>query len=110
LGADPASAVANIADRVTALVARSHGSDIAGTPVGGMRLVDYLPTRTFELTVHTADLALATGSEFNVPHTAGGQSLELVAQLATDAGHAGTLLLAATGRGALPDGSTVLGR
>ena len=110
LGADPARAVADIADRVTALVARSDGGEIAGTPVGGMRLVDYLPTRTFELTVHTADLALAIGSELDVPPTAGGQSLAIVAQLATDAGHAGPLLLAATGRGALSDGFTVLGR
>jgi hypothetical protein len=39
-------------------------------------VVDYLPIRTCELTVHTAGLALAIGSELNVPPTAGGQSLE----------------------------------
>ena len=110
LGADPAGAVAELADRVLALVARSHGGEIAGTPAGGMRLVDYLPTRTFELTVHTADLAVAIGADLDVPPTAGGQSLELVAQLATAAGQAGSLLLAATGRGPLPAGFTVLGQ
>ncbi len=34
LGPDPAGAVADIADRVIALVARSDGDAIAGTPVG----------------------------------------------------------------------------
>ncbi len=74
-----------------------------------MRLVDYLPTRTFELTVHTADLDLAIGTELDVPPTAAGQSLELIAQLAISSGQAGALLLAATGRGPLPRGFTVLG-
>ena len=35
LGADPAGAVDDIADRVLALVARSNGDVIAGTPSGG---------------------------------------------------------------------------
>ena len=72
-------------------------------------MVDYLPTRTFELTVHTADLALAIGADLGVPTTAGGQSLELIAQLASFRGQAGALLLAATGRDPLPRGFTVLG-
>ena len=110
LGVDPAGAVAELADRVLALVARSGCDVIAGTPVGGMRLVDYLPTRTFELTVHTADLTHAIGAELHVPPTAGGQSLDLIAQLASASGQAGALLLAATGRGPLPLGFTVLRR
>ena len=28
---------------------------IMGTLTGGMRLIDYLPTRTFELIIHTMD-------------------------------------------------------
>ena len=59
--------------------------------------------------MHTADLALAIGAELDVPPTAGGQSLELIAQLASSGGQAGALLMAATGRGPLPQGFTVLG-
>jgi len=78
------------------------------TPVGGMRLADYLPTRIFELTVHTCDLATALGEQFEVPQAAGVESLSLVGELAARAGRAGPLLRAATGRGGLPNGFTVL--
>ena len=57
LGADPAAAVAEIAARVLPLVDASDGTELVTTIAGGMRLSDYLPTRTFELAVHTADLA-----------------------------------------------------
>src|SRR3954452_12104049 len=59
LGADPAAAVAEIAGRVLPLVEARNGTELLTTFAGGMRLVDYLPTRTFELVVHTADLATA---------------------------------------------------
>ena len=73
-----------------------------------MRLADYLPTRTFELTVHTADLALALGERINAPSTAAAQALALVADLALTDGTAGQLLLLATGRSGLPAGFSVL--
>src|SRR4051812_33130651 len=56
LGDDPATAVAGLAARVVPLVERSDGTDLLTTLAGGMRLDDYLPTRTFELAVHTCDL------------------------------------------------------
>ena len=68
------------------------------TIAGGMRLADYLPTRTFELAVHTADLATALGAPLAVPATAAAQALQVVADLAVSGGRAGPLLLAATGR------------
>ena len=58
LGPDPAAAVAEIAARVVPLVAACEGTEVVTTIAGGMRLADYLPTRTFELVVHTADLAV----------------------------------------------------
>ena len=74
-----------------------------------MRLQDYLPTRTFELAVHTSDLASALGVlPPEVPATAAAQALAVVAGLAVTEGHAGTLLLAATGRRGLPAGFSVL--
>ncbi len=73
-----------------------------------MRLIDYLPTRTFELTVHTCDLAAALGQVVEVPEAAAAESLNLLGELAIRAGRAAPLLLAATGRGSLPAGFTVL--
>jgi hypothetical protein len=108
LGADPAAAVAVIATRVLALVDTCDGTELVTTVAGGMRLADYLPTRTFELAVHTADLATALGSAPDVPATAAAQALHVVAALAVADGLAGPLLLATTGRSGLPAGFSVL--
>ncbi|WP_369054610.1 maleylpyruvate isomerase N-terminal domain-containing protein [Kineococcus terrestris] len=108
LGADPASAVAGLAARVLDLVAARTGEEVVTTFAGGMRLADYLPTRTFELTVHTADLAAALDLVADVPATAAAQALHLVADLAVGTGVAGALLLVATGRPAPPGGLSVL--
>lgn len=108
LGDDPADAVAEISARVLTLVEVRTGSELVTTIAGGMRLADYLPTRTFELAVHTADLATALGVPPDVPGTAARQALGLVADLASDDGRAGPLLLAATGRPGLPTGFSVL--
>jgi hypothetical protein len=108
LGAAPATAVAEIADRVLALVVSADGSELVTTIAGGMRLRDYLPTRTFELAVHTADLATSLGVPPDVPATAAVEALRLVADLAVAGGRAGPLLLAATGRPGLPPGFSVL--
>src|SRR5690625_4828109 len=97
LGAD---GVAAIAARVVTLLDEQDGTALV-TPVdGGMRLADYLPTRTFELAVHTADLAAALGEPLEMPRTAAAQALQLVTDLALTDGTAARLLLAATGRSA----------
>ena len=108
LGADPAAAVAEIAARVRVLVDATDGTELLTTIAGGMRLGDYLPTRTFELAVHTADLATALGVPPDVPATAAAQALGIVTDLAVADGLAGPLLLAATGRPGLPAGYSVL--
>lgn len=108
LGADPAAAVAEIAARVLALVDTQDGSELVTTIAGGMRLGDYLPTRTFELVVHTADLATALGVPPDVPATSAAQALHIITDLAVADGLAGPLLLAATGRPGLPAGFSVL--
>jgi hypothetical protein len=66
------------------------------------------PRVTFELAVHTADLATALGLPPQVPATAAAQALHAVADLAVADGRAGPLLLAATGRPGLPAGFSVL--
>ncbi len=108
LGPDPGAAVAEIGERVLRLVDSCDGDELVTTIAGGMRLADYLPTRTFELVVHTADLATALGESLQVPPTAGAQALGIVTDLAIGDGTAGPLLLAATGRGGLPPGFSVL--
>ena len=108
LGPDPAGAVSEIAARVVPFVGDRTGDELLTTIVGGMRLADYLPTRTFELVVHTADLARAIDVRTEPPPVAAAQALRLVSQLAVAGGLAGTLLLAATGRHGLPEGFSVL--
>jgi hypothetical protein len=108
LGGDPAAAVAEIAARVLPLVDTRDGTELVTTVAGGMRLADYLPTRTFELAVHATDLATALGVPPDVPALAAAQAFHIVADLAVADGLAAPLLLAATGRTGLPAGFSVL--
>lgn len=108
LGEDPAGAVARIAARVLPLLDTRDGTEVVTTIVGGMRLPDYLPTRTFELTVHTADIAVAIDAPLDVPRPAATQALAIVAELAVTGGLAGPLLLTATGRHRRAAGWSVL--
>jgi hypothetical protein len=78
------------------------------TPVATMWLDDYLPTRTFELVVHTADLALALGEPLDAPATAATQVLGIISDIAVTDGTAGSLVLLATGRTGLPARFSVL--
>lgn len=103
LGNDPAAAVSVIARRVRGLVSETADGALMRTPVGIITLVDYLPTRTFELTVHGLDLAAAVEAvpptELDGPLAA---SLLLAAQLAVATGRGTEVLLALTGRRLLP--------
>ncbi len=108
LGADPVAAVQQLAERVEALVRTKDGSELLTSLGGGMRLVDYLPTRTFELVVHTADLCRALGVSVDVPAHAASQALRIVTDLATADGRAGDLLLAVTGRRPRGDDFSIL--
>ena len=109
LGADPVGAVRDIARRVIARVREAPDEVLVSTPVGGMRLIDYLPSRVFELVVHSLDMAAATSIPVTLPETAATVALRLLADLAAlQPGHAASLLLAATGRGPLPAGYNAL--
>lgn len=108
LGDDPARAVADVVARVLPRVDATDGTELVTTVAGGMRLADYLPTRTFELVVHTLDLAAALDLPAAPPPSAARAAARVLADVAVDAGRAGDLLLAATGRRPLPTGFTVL--
>ncbi|GAB2571299.1 maleylpyruvate isomerase N-terminal domain-containing protein [Leucobacter ruminantium] len=107
LGADPSPAFEAIVNRVTGSLSGIDDRSIT-TVVGGMRLSDYLPTRTFELIVHGLDIARASGLPAAPPLPALRSTLELAAGLALDSGTGAELLLAITGRGVLPAGFSVL--
>ncbi|MCV2393630.1 maleylpyruvate isomerase N-terminal domain-containing protein [Actinotalea sp. M2MS4P-6] len=108
LGEDPVAGVREIAARVLPVVAAADGTELLTTIAGGMRLADYLPTRSFELTVHTLDLAAALDVAAQPPPDAAREAMRLVADLAVHDGTAATILLATTGRRGLPPGFTVL--
>ena len=67
LGADPSAAVQATARRVLARVAREADDALLATPVGGIRLIDYLPSRVLELTVRTADIIAAVKLDGEAP-------------------------------------------
>lgn len=108
LGADPATAVA-------ALV-RNALDDLAAVEdpliqvIGGMgiRLSDYLPTRTFELAVHGLDIARASGVSFALPQDVLTEATTLAAEIAVAEGVGPSVLLALTGRAALPEHFSVV--
>jgi uncharacterized protein (TIGR03083 family) len=108
LGEDPVAAVAQIASRVLPLVAGLGGTELLTTVAGGMRITNYLPTRVFELVVHSADLAVALGIPAEPPPGPAALALGLVSDLAIAGGHASTVLLATTGRTGLPTAFTLL--
>lgn len=107
LGDDPAAAFARLADSVLAEV-RGAGNPVVESIAGTIRLSDYLGSRVFELVVHGIDICGALGREADVPEQAASEALQLAAVLAARGGHGVDLLLAATGRRALPAGFSVL--
>jgi uncharacterized protein (TIGR03083 family) len=108
LGPDPVAMVRDIATRVQTTVAAASDEALLSTPVGGMRLIDYLPSRIFELAVHTLDIAAALALPIALPETTASVALHLLADLALQPEKATSLLLASTGRQGLPSGFSVL--
>ena len=109
LGDDPSAALRGLYDDARAALDALDGQDpLIETIAGGMRVSDYLPTRTFELTVHGLDIARATGLPFTPPRQALAESLGVAAASAVELGFGATVLLALTGRQPLPEGTSVV--
>jgi uncharacterized protein (TIGR03083 family) len=60
---DPAGVVGDLVGLATQALGRVEDNDLVETPAGGMRVRDWIPTRTFELVVHGLDIAAAAGVE-----------------------------------------------
>jgi hypothetical protein len=107
LGDDPGAAVRAMANAAEAALAEVSDDDIVESAAGGMRVVDWLPTRTFELVVHGLDISAATGIAFQPSGAALADATALAARLAVAAGDGVVVLRALTGRGGLPAGYAV---
>ncbi len=107
LGEDPARAVARLAEDALDKLAGRDDEVIAVLGGAGMRISGYLPTRVFELTVHGFDIAAAAGVPFTPAPDAVRESTLLAAEIAVALAHGPAVLLALTGRVALPDGFSV---
>lgn len=103
LGDDPVGFVDELAARVVAWVGEAPASQPMMTIAGPMALAEYLPTRAFELTVHTLDLDRALGRKTSPELLATvGAASALAVEIAHAMGTGEPVLLALTGRGALP--------
>lgn len=97
LGDDIGAAFHAITERVVALIHEAEDRPIT-TIAGTILLSDYLPTRTFELTVHGLDIARAISSEEEPPPAALESAVALASSIALRNGRGIDLLLALTGR------------
>jgi uncharacterized protein (TIGR03083 family) len=108
LGDDPAAATRDVRDRALAVVDAQPAGQIVSVGGMGIPLEEYLQTRTFELVVHTMDLARAVDLPLEVPPALVESTVTLAAAVAVRAGTGEHLLLALTGREALPPGFSVV--
>jgi uncharacterized protein (TIGR03083 family) len=108
LGEQPVAVVRRLLSQVAAAVESAEDAALVQTPAGGMRLADWLETRTFELAVHGLDIAGAVGVLAGVPQEVLARAAGLAARVGVEVGDGVTVLLALTGRGSLPRGFCVL--
>ncbi len=106
LGDDAGAAFAAAADRVGDLLDGVDGSLVVATPIGSIRLADYLRTRVMELVMHGLDLATAIGVEWHPPRPALTDTLRLLAEAAVRVGRGEDLARLLGGR--LEDPAEVL--
>ncbi|MFB1294870.1 maleylpyruvate isomerase N-terminal domain-containing protein [Mycobacterium sp. pW049] len=108
LGAEPAAAVDALVAQVLADLDSADDPLIEVIGGLGMRLSNYLPTRTFEMAVHGIDIARAVGIDFTPPADVLADAAALAAQIAVTLGQGTPVLLALTGRAELPLGFSVV--
>ncbi|MGC4152190.1 MAG: maleylpyruvate isomerase N-terminal domain-containing protein [Propionicimonas sp.] len=108
LGDDPATGVADLAEQARQVLDGLQPGYLLTTLVGGMPLEEYLRTRTFELVVHCLDIARATGLRFEASQETLADAVHLATEAVLGSGHGQAVLLALTGRDALPPGFSIV--
>ena len=106
LGGEPIETLRRFAERTARALEDAADDESVRSPFGLMTLAEYLPTRTFELVVHTCDLAAAAGLPLAPPPGPAASALRIVGALAGSS--AGEVLLTLTGRRTLAPGFSVL--
>ena len=102
LGDDQAATIDALVSQVVGELADAGDPLISVIGGLGIRLSNYLPTRTFELAVHGLDIARAVDISFAPPPDVLEDATVLAARIAAVEGHGETMLLALTGRAGLP--------
>lgn len=102
---DPVGEAEVTVTHTLALVAATADDEPVNTFAGQITLVEYLATRVVELGVHTLDLQRATGQPTELHPDTSAVIVSVLTALASPV----TLVLALTGRAALPAGFNVLG-
>jgi uncharacterized protein (TIGR03083 family) len=102
---DPLGETETTVAQVLALVASNADDEPVNTFAGQITLIEYLATRVVELGVHTLDLQRATGQPAELHPDTSAVVLAVLTSLASPV----PLILALTGRAALPADYNVLG-
>lgn len=108
LGDDPAASVESLVRNVLDQLDSAEDRLIAVIDGLGIRLSAYLPTRTFELAVHSLDIAAAADIAFTLPRQVLEEATVLAARITLAFGDGPALLTALTGRTPLPEGFSVV--
>ncbi|GAA4587374.1 uncharacterized protein (TIGR03083 family) [Actinoplanes octamycinicus] len=107
-GEDLSEEVNTLIGGATEALSRVNDDDLIITPVGGMRVRDWIATRTFELVVHGLDAAAAAGRPFEPPIEVVAEAVTLATRTALGVGDSVRLLRALTGREPLPAGYSII--
>ena len=102
---DPVGEAEATIERVLAQIAATADDEPVNTFAGQITLIEYLATRVVELGVHTLDLQRATGQFAELHSDTSAVVLSVLTQLAPPV----PVILALTGRAALPEGFNTLG-
>ncbi|MEV4709114.1 maleylpyruvate isomerase N-terminal domain-containing protein [Actinoplanes sp. NPDC049316] len=108
LGEHPAETVTEHARQATRALSAVGDADVIATPVGGMRVRDWIPTRTFELVVHGLDVAAAAGVPVEYATEVVAAATIQAAGVAALGGDVTLVLRALTGRASLAPGFSVV--
>jgi hypothetical protein len=108
LGDDPLRTIDGLVERVLDELAGAEDPLIEVIGGLGVRLHTYLPTRTFELAVHSLDIARAADLSLELPTEVIDEAGVLATRIAVATGRGDELLLALTGRTALPPDFSVV--